>query len=71
MLERADQIDLKELLDEKLGYPAPLSYDDWVEANHYQKLNDAQKNWLYRQGAWLHRELKKEWTVREIAEAEN
>ena len=23
MLERADQIDLKELLDEKLGYPAP------------------------------------------------
>ncbi|MFR5704192.1 MAG: hypothetical protein ACLUD0_21690 [Eubacterium ramulus] len=43
MLERADQIDLKELLDEKLGYPAPLSYDDWVEANHYQKLNDAQK----------------------------
>ena len=25
MLERADEIDLKELLDEKLGYPAPFN----------------------------------------------
>ena len=43
--ERADKIDFKELLDEKLGYPAPLSYDDWVEANHYHEIKiDAQKN---------------------------
>ena len=67
MLERADQIDLKELLDEKLGYPAPLSYDDWLEANHYQKLNDAQKNWLYRQELGYIESLKG-MTVREIAE---
>ena len=57
----------KELLDEKLGYPAPLSYDDWVEANHYQKLNDAQKNWLYRQELGYIESLKG-MTVREIAE---
>ena len=67
MLERADQIDLKELLDEKLGYPAPLSYDAWVEVNHYQRLNDAQKNWLYRQELGYIESLKG-MTVREIAE---
>ena len=67
MLERADQIELKELLDEKLGYPAPLAYNDWVEANHYQELNDAQKNWLYRQELGYIESLKG-MTVREIAE---
>ena len=67
MLERADEIDLKELLDEKLGYPAPLAYNDWVEANHYQELNDAQKNWLYRQELGYIESLKG-MTVREIAE---
>ena len=67
MLERADEIDLKELLDEKLGYPAPLAYNDWVEANHYQELNNAQKNWLYRQELGYIESLKG-MTVREIAE---
>ena len=58
---------IKELLDEKLGYPAPLAYNDWVEANHYQELNDAQKNWLYRQELGYIESLKG-MTVREIAE---
>ena len=29
--ERADKIDFKELLDEKLGYPTPISYEDWIK----------------------------------------
>ena len=28
--ERADKIDFKELLDEKIGYPTPISYEDWI-----------------------------------------
>ena len=67
MLERADEINLKELRDEKLGNPAPLAYNDWVEANHNQELNDAQKNWLYRQELGYIESLKG-MTVREIAE---
>lgn len=49
MLERADRIDMKELLDEKLGYPTPISYEDWLKANHYEKLSEATTKWLYRQ----------------------
>ncbi|MFR5117192.1 MAG: hypothetical protein ACLTDV_09320 [Eubacterium sp.] len=41
--------------------------NDWVEANHYQELNDAQKNWLYRQELGYIESLKG-MTVREIAE---
>ena len=67
ILERADKIDFKELLDEKLGYPAPLAYNDWVEANHYQELNDAQKNWLYRQELG-YIESMKDITLKELAE---
>jgi len=27
--------DFKELLDEKLGYPTPISYEDWLGPNHH------------------------------------
>jgi len=49
MYARADRIDMKELLDEKLGYPVPESYEEWLRLNHYQSLPEVQTKWLYRQ----------------------
>lgn len=67
MAERADSIDLKELLDEKLGYPTPVSFEDWVHYNHYEKLNPLQTKWLYRQELGYIESLK-DATLREIAQ---
>ena len=39
----------KELLDEKLGYETPISYEDWIEKNHYQQIPQPETKWLYRQ----------------------
>ncbi len=47
--ERADQIDFGTLLEEKLGYELPISYEDWIHANHYEKIRPADTKWLYRQ----------------------
>lgn len=49
MLERADRIDMEELLAEKLGHAIPISYEDWLCCNHYQKLDPVLTNWLYKQ----------------------
>lgn len=67
MLERADRIDMKALLDEKLGYPTPISYEDWVHANHYEKIDDYKKGWLYKQElAYI--QAMQSVTLREIAQ---
>ena len=39
--ERAGQIDFGTLLEEKLGYELPISYEDWIHANHYEKIRPA------------------------------
>ena len=39
----------KDFLDEKLGYPTPISYDNWLELNHYRKLDKDTMNELYAQ----------------------
>ena len=44
MEARADQIDF-----EKLGYPLPIAFGDWVHANHYEKIRQTDARWLYRQ----------------------
>ena len=49
MEARADQIDFEKLLEEKLGYPLPISFEDWVRANHYEKIRQTDARWLYRQ----------------------
>lgn len=49
MLARADRIDMAELLAEKLGYPLPISYEDWIVCNHYENIPAADTRWLYRQ----------------------
>ena len=65
--ERADKIDFKELLDEKLGYPTPISYEDWIKANHYQKVRPADAKWLYRQELG-YIESMKDITLKELSE---
>ena len=66
-VERADKIDFRELLDEKLGYPTPISYEDWVKANHYQEIRSADAKWLYRQELG-YIESMKDITLKELAE---
>ena len=67
MLQRADQIDFKELLDEKLGYMTPISYEDWVKANHYEKINSSVNKWLYKQEQGYIQSMQ-DVTLKEIAE---
>lgn len=67
MEERADRIDFKELLEEKLGYSTPVSYEDWLKYNHYEKLAPVQTKWLYRQEIGYIQSLEGV-TLKEIAE---
>lgn len=49
MLDRACGIDLKELADEKLGYRTPVSYEEWVGYNRYERLDENLCRELYEQ----------------------
>lgn len=40
VLEASDRIDMMELTYERIGYRAPIEYDDWLLATHLQKLGD-------------------------------
>ncbi|MGI6057426.1 MAG: hypothetical protein ACOYBD_10675 [Bilifractor sp.] len=65
--DRAESIDRKELLDEKLGHRTPITYRDWVEDCHYGHLNPSKTQWLYQQELGYIESLKKV-DLREIAE---
>ncbi len=67
ILARAGSIDKKELLDEKLGYPTPIGYEDWKRANHYQELEPEVTEWLYKQEKGYIESLK-DVSLKEIAE---
>jgi len=43
----ANNFSFKDFLDEKLGYPTPISYDNWLELNHYGNLDKEQMAKLY------------------------
>ena len=62
----ADRIDMRKLLEEKLGYALPVSYEDWLRYNHYEKLDPIQTKWLYTQELG-YIESVKDVTIREIA----
>lgn len=49
MLERADLIDLITLVEERLGYQIPISFEDWCIKNHYQALNELEMLACYQQ----------------------
>lgn len=67
MLARADKIDFKALLDEKLGYATPISFEDWVKANHYEKISSSVNKWLYKQEQGYIQSMQ-DVTLKEIAE---
>lgn len=49
ILERAGDIDKTALIEEKLGHSISISYEDWVQSCHYDKLDKSETLWLYRQ----------------------
>lgn len=48
MLERSDEIDMHALIQEKLGYNLPISYEEWLHCNHYEAIASADTKWLYQ-----------------------
>lgn len=65
--DRADRIDFAKFLEEKLGYELPVSYEDWIHYNHYEKIRPADTKWLYRQEQG-YVESMKNITLKELAE---
>lgn len=49
LLERADIIDFRALLEEKLGHSVDISFEDWIVSCHYQNLAIEECEWLYKQ----------------------
>lgn len=68
----ADTVDFAAFTDEKFGYKTPLSYEEWLEENHYHKIDEEVAKRLYAQElAYLENNKKrtlKEITTRRIAE---
>lgn len=70
--EIAEQVDFQAFTDEKFGYQTPLSYEAWLEENHYGAIEEAVAKRLYAQELnYLEQNRKrtlKEITARRIAE---
>ena len=66
MEERSDLIDMKALLEEKLGYPLPVSLEEWITYNHYEQLDPSLCQELYEQELEFIKSLDGV-TVRDIA----
>ena len=49
ILERADRIDVQALVEEKLGYYGPLSFEDWLAVTHLQGLPGLEELWAAEQ----------------------
>ena len=69
VLKVADKVNFKDFVDEKIGYPTPVGYGEWLELNHYNALDSDLTHRLYEQEqAYLeknsHRSLKEIATIR-------
>lgn len=68
----ADKVDFAAFTDEKFGYKTPVSYEEWLELNHYNRLDGDLTKKLYEQElAYLAANSKrtlKEITTRRLAE---
>lgn len=49
MRDHGKEINMDELLAEKLGHPLTLTYQEWLEATHYQDIEYKISKWLYGQ----------------------
>lgn len=59
-------LDMKDLLEEKLGHELPISYEDWIECNHYGQLPEKEAKFLYQQEMGFVESVK-DLTIGEIA----
>lgn len=66
ILRLADEIDFAAFTDEKFGCPADISYEEWLNVSHYNRLEKYQTMALYEQ-EMAYRENNKKRTLREIA----
>lgn len=48
MLERSGEIDMHALIQEKLGYDLPITYEEWLHCNHYESIASPDTQWLYQ-----------------------
>ena len=63
ILARADRIDKRALVEEKLGYAGPVSFEDWLEITHLKGLKDLEPLWADEQAL-----LEREFDLRALAE---
>ena len=49
ILERADRIDARALLEEKLGYAGPVEFEDWLDITHLRGLKNLEPLWVDEQ----------------------
>lgn len=66
ILARADGIDKQALMEEKLGHSLSISYEDWIQDCHYEKLDPRETRWLYQQERGFVESLK-EVSIKQIA----
>lgn len=68
----ADRVDFMAFTDEKFGYEMPISYEAWLELNHYRQLESFETKALYEQEMAYHesnsRRTLKEITTRRLKE---
>lgn len=67
LLERADRIDFRKLIEEKIGYPLPINRQDWAVVNHYEDIDEGMADKLYLQELDYLKSLENV-TLKEIAE---
>ncbi len=68
ILRLSDQIDFEKLKEEKLGYPLPIGFEDWLVCNHYQELDRDLMKRLYELEVRYLEDLK-DVDLRKIAES--
>ena len=56
ILARADRIDARALLEEKLGYAGPVEFEDWLDITHLRGLKNLEALWADEQ-ALLERDI--------------
>ena len=56
ILERADRIDSRALVEEKLGYAGPVSFEEWMDITHLKGIKNLEALWADEQ-ALLERKI--------------
>ena len=47
--DRADRIDTRALVEEKLGYAGPVEFEDWLDITHLRGIKDLGALWADEQ----------------------